>query len=271
MSVLFLLVVWILLLAFGFCFILLGCTESVRPTFPSFFDALLCASASLFTMSFSEQTPVGIAPRFVMITGTFFGVGAMAIIVSFLFALYGALLTRETRVIIIQAQSGVPPSGLRLLLSYADLGLISDLPAAFATWHSWVAEMLEVHRACPVLLLFRSAETNISWVSILYAVLDATSVFLSSLDQESKGYATLLHKTGSKTANDLALVLNPINGPAIFSKADFQSGLDLLEKAGYKLTSDTDKYERFLQLRSSYAPQLQAMMDHLSHAPVGWS
>jgi hypothetical protein len=270
LSIMFLLVIWIILLEVGFAFILIGCADSTKPAFSSFWDALLCVGESLFTLGFDERTPVGIVPRFLLLIAAFFGIGAMALIISFLFALYSALVSRESRVILIHAQSGAPPSGLKLLLSYADLGLKSDLPGAFDTWHNWVAEMLEIHRACPVLLFFRSAEPEVSWVSALYAVLDASAIFLSSLELESKGYATLLHKTGSKTAYDLSLSLGPSDRRSDLSKADFDAGLKLLEKAGYKLASETDKYEKFLQLRSSYAPHLESMIEHLSHASAGW-
>ena len=106
----------------------------------------------------------------------------VALVVTFLFSLYGSYQRREVRVVALQAAAGAPPSAVALLESYAQLDLVDRLPRLFLDWEGWAAEVLDSHVAFPLLGFFRSSHDNLSWISALGTVLDASSLVLTTID-----------------------------------------------------------------------------------------
>ena len=84
------------------------------------------------------------------------GLGIVALVVTFLFSLYGSYQRREIEVVALAAAAGTPPSAVALLETYAQLGLVGRLPVLFAEWERWAVEVLDSHVAFPLLGYFRS-------------------------------------------------------------------------------------------------------------------
>ncbi len=132
------------------------------------------------------------------------GLGVVALVVTFLFSLYGSYQRREMRVVMLQASAGAPPSAVALLESYAHLDLVDRLPDLFRDWQQWAAEVLDSHVAYPLLGFFRSSHDNLSWISALGTVLDASSLVLTTIDDLPRGDAKLFKRMGTHLVEDIS-------------------------------------------------------------------
>src|SRR4249920_2361362 len=121
------------------------------------------------------------ARRLIVTLAAISGLGTVALVVTFLFSLYGSYQRREIQVVALQAAAGAPPSAVALLETYAQLGLIDRLPGEFVEWETWAVEVLDSHVAYPLLGYFRSSHDNLSWISAVGTVLDAASLVLTTI------------------------------------------------------------------------------------------
>jgi len=93
--------------------------------------------------------------------------------------------------VVLEAAAGAPPpSGVTLLETYA-LGRHPETICrwSFAKWQAWSAEVLDSHLAYPILAYFRSSHDNDSWISSLGAVMDASTLVLTTIEDGPKGWA----------------------------------------------------------------------------------
>ena len=131
------------------------------------------------------------------------GLGVVALVVTFLFSLYASYQRREMRVVTLQAAAGAPPSAVALLEAYAQLDLVERLPDLFREWQTWAAEVLDSHVAYPLLGYFRSSHDNLSWISALGTVLDASSLVLTTVRGIPRGDAKLFKRMGTHLVEDI--------------------------------------------------------------------
>src|SRR4029078_8126435 len=105
----------------------------------------------------------GTPARLIVTVAAISGLGTVALVVTFLFSLYGSYQRREIEVVALQAAAGAPPSAVALLETYAQLGLVGRLPDLFQGWERWAAEVLDSHVAFPLLRYLRSSHDHMSW------------------------------------------------------------------------------------------------------------
>ena len=86
------------------------------------------------------------------------GITVVAVMIGFLPTLYGAFNRRETEVLLLEARAGSPPWGPELLARtrYGISTRTDDLPAFYAGWERWAADVAESHSNYQVLVRFRS-------------------------------------------------------------------------------------------------------------------
>src|SRR5207249_11378020 len=130
--------------------------------------------------------------------------GIFAAVITLLFTLYGSFQRREIAVVVLEAGAGAPPSGVTLLETYATAGILDQLPHVFQDWQAWAAEVLDSHLAYPILAYFRSSHDNDSWVSALGAVLDATTLILTTVVDGPRGPAKMTFAMGTHLVEDLS-------------------------------------------------------------------
>ena len=104
----------------------------------------------------------------------------------------------------LQVTAGAPPSAVALLETYAQLGLVGRLPDLFREWQQWAAEVLDSHVAYPLLGYFRSSHDNLSWISALGTVLDASSLVLTTIEGLPRGDAKLFKRMGTHLVEDIS-------------------------------------------------------------------
>jgi hypothetical protein len=171
-----LLVAWLSTLIIGFGLVLFALRDQLSPSPQDLGTTLYFAASSVLTLGFGDIVAAGPAARVVVVIAAASGLGVVALVVTFLFSLYGSYQRREVEVVTLQAVAGAPPSAVALLETYAQLDLVDRLPGFFAEWERWAAEVLDTHVAYPLLGFFRSSHDNLSWISALGTVLDAASL-----------------------------------------------------------------------------------------------
>src|SRR5207302_547149 len=148
------LVLWLLLLVLGYGLLIDALAGQVRPHPADLGTSLYFAGTSLFTIGFGDYVGTTPAARAVSVVAGATGLGAVALVITFLFSLYGAFSRREVAVVTLEAGAGAPPSGVTLLETYAHAGIVADLAVVFQRWEEAAAEILDSHLAYPVLAYF---------------------------------------------------------------------------------------------------------------------
>ncbi|HYN70261.1 MAG TPA: hypothetical protein VEX41_08625, partial [Candidatus Eisenbacteria bacterium] len=198
------------------------------------------------------------------------GLGVVALVVTFLFSLYGSYQRREVQVVTLQATAGGPPSAVKLLETYAELGLIGRLPELFLTWRDWSAEVLDSHVAYPLLGFFRASHDNLSWISAQGTILDAASLVLTTITGLPRGEAELAKRVGSHLVEDLSNLGFRAGAAEPLDRLDFEVAYDRLARAGYSLEPADRAWPAFEAARMTYATQLEEMATYWETPATSW-
>ena len=198
-----LLVTWLAGLVLAFGLILFAIRDQLRPVPVDLGTTIYFSATSVLTLGFGDVIPVGGGARLVVAAAAFCGLGTVALVMTFLFSLYGSYQRREVSVVTLQAKAGVPPSAVVLLESLARLELVDHLPDFFGDWERWIAEVLDSHVAYPLLGFFRSSHDDMSWISSLGTVLDTASLTLTTVVGVPRGQAELVKKMGAHLVEDI--------------------------------------------------------------------
>lgn len=269
-SAILLLGVWLATLIVGFGLMLFALRDQLAPAPGDLGTAIYFAASSLLTLGASDVIAHGTAARILVVVAAAGGLGAVALVVTFLFSLYGSYQRREVAVVTLQAAAGAPPSAVGLLETYAALSLRERLDPLFREWESWSAEVLDSHVAYPILGFFRSSHDNLSWISALGTVLDAATLVVTTIEDLPRGDAELCRRAGSHLVEDLSNLGFRETAAGWLSRDDFDLVCDRLERAGYRLARRDDAWGRFEAARLAYAPRLEAMARYWDVAASSW-
>jgi hypothetical protein len=272
------LAIWLLLLILGYGLIVNALAAQIRPHPAGLVTSMYVAGTSLFTIGFGDYVGTTALARLVSLIAAATGLGVLALVITFLFSLYGAFQRREVTVVTLEASAGAPPSGVTLLETYAAAGIVQELPALFRQWQEAAAEILDSHLAYPVLAYFRSSHDNDSWISSLGAVMDATTLVLTTIDwTESpmtsgvKGWAKLSRAVLGHCIEDMAIYFGlPDGRDAGVDLADYREARERLELAGYRLRPEADGWEAFREMRAAYAGRVNALAIYYASPPALW-
>lgn len=265
-----LLATWLLCLVVGYGLVLYGLRDELRPIPPDLGSTVYFAATSVLTLGYGDIVAAGGAARFVAATGAVSGLGAVALVVTFLFSLYGSYQRREIQVVILQAAAGAPPSAVALLESYAQLHLVDQIPGLFRDWQRWAVEVLDSHVAYPLLGFFRSSHDDLSWISAVGTVLDASSLVLTTIVGIPRGDAKLFKRIGTHMVEDIHYLGFQAGTPTTLDRADFDAACDRLEQVGYTLEARDTAWPAFEAARATYAPRLEAMARYWATPATSW-
>ena len=265
-----LLVAWLLTLIVGYGLVLFALRDEVRPVPPDLGTALYFAATSVLTLGFGDIVATGAPARVVVAAAAISGLGVVALVVTFLFSLYGSYQRREIEVVRLQGAAGAPPSAVALLETYATLGLVPRLPVLFTEWERWAAEVLDSHVAYPLLGYFRSSHDNLSWINALGTVLDAASLVLTTICDVPRGEAKLFKRVGTHLVEDIFNLGFHVGQPTNLDRASFDAACARLEEAGYTLEAPDRAWVAFEAGRATYAPRLEAMARYWATPAAQW-
>jgi len=244
--------------------------NQIRPPV-DFGSAIYVSANSLLTLGFGDVVPVGGLARLVVTFEVGTGLGLFALIITFLFSLFGEFQRREVLVVTLSARAGAPPSGLALLEAYADDEMIDRLPQLFADWEVWSATVLESHLSYPILAFFRSTHDNQSWVSGLGAVLDAATLILTTIEEVPRGPARVMHNVGLHLVEDLGQYFR-FDSPteSYVEREEFDEACRELREAGYRIGDVEGAWQAFATMRAQYAGPLNDMARQWLTPPAQW-
>ena len=269
-SLTLLLLVWIMLEVVGYGLLVHALREHFTPA-PRILGSLYVAAASLFGLGQSAFVPTGRAARLIGPAINATGLGTVALVITFLFSLYGSFQKREVLVVTLDARAGAPPSGVTLLETHAQYQMLDRLPQLFHEWEHWSAEVLDSHLAYPILTYFRSSHDNESWISALGAVLDASTLVISTIDGIPVGPAKMMHSMGAHLVEDLAYRFGADSAAAVWvERQEFDDARERLAAVGIALRDADESWERFSRMRMQYASRLNDMAQLWATPPAQW-
>jgi len=265
-----LLVGWVSLALLGYALILWSpaFVDGIGPGGDSFGNALYVSGTSLFTLG-SVGGVTGWTRAVVVAEGAT-GLGLFAVVIAYLPVLYQAFNRREVGVLLLDARAGSPPSGPELLHRMGSAGVASSLHGLFAEWERWVADVLESHMSYPLLTLFRSPHDNTSWVTSLGSVLDAATLLLTAVEDETDERAILMYGTGVHAVEDLFNYFRLTERETVIQRDEFEDVLGDMKDDGFAVRPLDDAFARFTQKRAKYAPRLDALAVLLAATPTLW-
>src|SRR5215471_8918401 len=276
--VLVFLLIWLVLLVLGYGLLVNAFAGQFRPHPTDLSTSIYVAGTSLFTIGFGDYVATTPVARVVSLVSAATGLGVLALVVTFLFSLYGAFQRREVSVVTLEASAGAPPSGVTMLETYATAGIVQELPALFRRWQEAGAEILDSHLAYPVLAYFRSSHDNDSWISSLGAVMDATTLVLTTIDGTPsqvtpgvKGWAKLCRAVLGHCIEDMVIYFHlPYDRDAGVELSDYREARERLALAGYRLRPEADGWEAFREMRAAYAGRVNALATYYASPPAQW-
>ena len=166
--------VWIVLIMLGYSaiFWLAGVTP--------YSEAVRTSIASASTLGFT--TDPSVFHNLIMFSESLIGLVLVALLISYLPAIYSAFSRREALVTMLEVRAGSPPSVVEMLSRYHRLGRMQILSNMWLDWEAWFAELEESHTSLAVLAFFRSPRPHRSWVTAAGVVLDTASFVVSAVD-----------------------------------------------------------------------------------------
>lgn len=270
-GVMLLLVGWTSGLVIGYGLIAHALRDQIKPELQNFSSAMYFAGTALLTLGFGDFVAIGDAARVVALVAAATGLSLFAAVITLLFTLYGSFQRREVAVVVLEAGAGAPPSGVTLLETYAMAGIIDELPRVFRDWQSWSAEVLDSHLAYPILAYFRSSHDNDSWISSLGAVMDASTLVLTTIEDGPKGWAKLFRAVGGHCIEDLVQQFRLPDDPEVgVEREEFDEACRRLEHAGFQLQDHDLAWARFSRLRMEYAGRINTLARHWATPPAQW-
>jgi hypothetical protein len=271
LAVVVMLLLWLSGLVIGFGIIFFGLRSELNPVVGDLPTAVYFGGTAVLTIGIGDINATSIIARLLALVAGLLGLGTIALAISFLFSLYGSFQRREVQIVTLDARAGAPPSGVSLLEIIAKYGMQEDLPRLFAEWEKWAAEVLDSHLAYPVLAYFRSSHDNESWVSALGAVLDATTLLLTTVVDGPRGPAKMMFSMGTHLVEDLGHYFGIMGDhSAEVERYEFDDARQRLAAAGWTLLGPEESWVAFSKLRAGYATQLNSMAKWFAIPPTQW-
>jgi hypothetical protein len=261
---------WAGALVVGFGLMLHAATQSFSGGFLQALTALFTVGAIHLGGRPDEGIDIAVGAIWVVI---------VALQIAYLPALYSSYSQRESLVALLESRAGQPAWGPELLARHQLVGISDTLPELYQEWEVWAADVAESHTTYPILLLFRSPEPWLSWLTGLLAVLDAAAMHLA-LDPESApsqarlclrmGF-TLLQRIASSLGWEVDRDPDP-EGPIELGFAEFEAAVAMLVSSGFPMERTAEEaWPDFRGWRVNYEVIAYRLSDRLVAPPAQWS
>jgi hypothetical protein len=203
---------------------------------------------------------------------TLTGVVTIALMISYLPALYGAYSRREARLLTLDDPMGGRITPMRVIAVNAPGGDVEMLYRAFGEWELWTADVLESHVSYPMLALFRSQHAGQSWVTALGLVTDAATLASACIEGAQSREPYFLYRRGRRAILEISNRLHiPRSEDAVawLNEANFDVAWDGLVETGLPLRDKASAWADMQEVRGTYGDQLERLIDFLV-APHGF-
>jgi hypothetical protein len=174
--------------------------------------------------------------------------------------MYSAFSSRESAVTMLEVRAGVPPSAVEMLGRSHRIRSLDYLTELWEQWERWFAELEESHTSLAALVFFRSPNPEQSWLTAAGTVLDAASLYNSTVDRPRDPQAELCVRAGYLALRAIADFYrirydpDPLpTDPIRVTRAEFDEAYDRLAEYGVPLKPDRDQcWREFSGWRVNY-------------------
>ncbi|HEY0779620.1 MAG TPA: hypothetical protein VGD56_16750, partial [Gemmatirosa sp.] len=207
------------------------------------------------------------------------GLTLVALLVSYLPAMYAAFARRESAVTLLEIRAGSPPSASELLVRVHEIGGFDGLDAYWADWQQWFVELEESHTSLTALIFFRSPQPQRSWVTAAGAVLDSVALIGAVLKRGASAQERMTLRAGvfalRRIADffDIAYQQKPDpSGPVSVRRGEFDAVYERLEKEGLQVGVEAEQaWADFVAARVQYDEVLLALATLTMAPEAPWS
>ncbi len=269
LSLLGLLVLWLVGLAVGWTSVYWGLAERIGGQ-GDWVNLAYYAGTSLLTPAFGVAN--GQVVRFLSLIETLSGLGTIALLISYLPALYGAYSRREARLLTLDDPIGGRLTPLRVIAVHASDGRLELFNRFCSDWEMWTAEVLESHTSYPMLALFRSQHPGQSWITALGVVTDAATLACAAIVGAEVREPYFLYRRGRRAVSDIADALHIPQEAADISSLTHENvevAWKGLNDLGLELRDKDETWRRLQELRNPYGNRLQQLIEY-TLAPHGF-
>lgn len=160
----------------------------------SLYDAVALSGSSLLTLGFArDDTPITLIFEF---SEAALGLIIVALLISYLPAMYSAFSKREALVTMLEVRADTPPSPYQMITRAYQINGLAQMTDLWELWEVWFAELEESHTSLAALVFFRSPLPGRSWVTSAGAILDTAAIILSSVDIPNDPQSQLMIRSG---------------------------------------------------------------------------
>jgi hypothetical protein len=270
LSLLFLIGGWATLLIVGFALIYhafpMPFSDPQGSQHP-FLSDLYVSGTTIFTLGLGDVVPRILAVRAFVVMESGIGLAFVALVIGYFPVLYGAFSRREVSIALLDARAGSPPTAFELIRRHSFEGGNKALVTLLEEWERWSAELLESHISYPLLCFFRSQHTSQSWLSGITAILDACSLLIASVQEDSARQAQLTFAMARHALVDLTQIFSQepmTNAPDRLSPDRFRKVYDGLCQSGVRVCRDSSSGDRLRDLRAMYEGHAEALSRFLA-------
>ena len=239
--------------------------------------AVTTSGSSFTTLGFDR--PPGLPAEVFCFAEALVGLFLVALLISYLPAIYSNFARRETSVVKLEVRAGSPPDAETFLTRVYRIRGLDSLADTWDEWEQWFVELEESHTSQPSLSFFRSPRPNSSWITTAGAVMDTAAIAVSCLDVEPNPQAQICMRAGFLALRAIStyfgLPYDPDpspDDPISIDRAELDSLLDRLTEVGLPVKSDRDQaWTDFGGWRVNYDEPLLRLCALVSAPPAPWS
>ena len=269
LSLLGLLVLWLAGLMVGWSLVYWGLDQRIGGS-TDWGTLVYYAGSSLVTPVFGSAH--GALVRMLTLLETLTGLVTIALMISYLPALYGAYSRREARLLTLDDPRGGRLTPVRVIALSAPGGDLEMLYRSFGEWQLWTADVLESHVSYPMLALFRSQHPGQSWVTALGVVTDAATLASACIEGAGAREPSFLYRRGRRAVMEISSRLHvrqTDTPPTWLVEENFDFAWRQLAELGVPLRDKGRAWTDLQNLRATYGDQLERLIDFLV-APRGF-
>ncbi|HET9051980.1 MAG TPA: hypothetical protein VFO60_09760, partial [Candidatus Dormibacteraeota bacterium] len=269
LSLLGLLLVWLVTLMLGWALVYWGLDVHIAGA-ADWGGTVAFAGSSLLAPSYA--TVRGAGDELLTLLETVTGLGTIALLISYLPALYGAYSRREARLLTLDDPGGGRLTPVGVIAGRAAGRDVEQLYRFCAEWEMWTAEVLESHVSYPMLALFRSQHAGQSWITALGVVTDAATLSSACIEGADRREPYFLSQRGRRAVVDIAARLHVPHTPATSTwlvRDNFELAWGGLAELEVPLRDREEAWQRLQDLRAPYGQRLEELIEYLV-APHGF-
>ena len=269
-TVLGLMACWVALVGLGYAVIFWAFGETPA-------HAIDLSGSTLLTLGFEK--PRGHAETWVAFTEGAIGLTLVALLVSYLPAMYTAFARREALVTMLEIRAGSPPEAAELLVRTHELGGMEQIDLLWGEWQQWFVELEESHTSLGALTFFRSPQPQRSWVTAAGAALDAVSLAGAVLRRGPSAQERLTLRAGAfalrRIAEFFAIPFDAhpdASGPVSVRRHEFDAAYRRLVESNVDVCTDPEQaWADFVAMRAQYDEVLLALAALTMAPEAPWS